>query len=54
MYSEMHDIGRDTHGFSNPGFFEADDQHSNLVLMAARYAPHIDASAKRPVILGGQ
>lgn len=54
MYSEMHDIGRDTHGFSNPGFFEADDQPSSLLHMAARYAPHIDTSAKRPVILGGQ
>lgn len=54
MYSQMHDIGRHTHGFSNPGFFKADDQPSSLVDMAARYAPHIDTSARRPVILGGK
>ena len=53
MYSQMHDMGRDTHGFSNPGFFEADNQPSSLVRMAARYAPHIATSAKRPAILGG-
>lgn len=53
MYSQMHNIGRNTHGFSNPGFFEADEQPSSLVRMAARYAPHIATSAKRPVILGG-
>lgn len=54
MYSHLHDLGRDTHAFSNPGFFEADDQPSSLVHMAARYARHIDTSAKCPVILGGQ
>ena len=54
MYSQMHDIGRDTHAFSNPGFFEADSQPSTLIEMAAGYAPHVDTSTKRPVILGGE
>lgn len=53
MYSQMHDMGRDTQGFSSLDFFEADDQPSSLVRMAARYAPHIATSAKRPAILGG-
>ena len=54
MYSQMHEIGHDTHGFSNPGFFEADNQPSTLIEMAAGYAPHVDTSTKRPVILGGE
>lgn len=54
MYSHMHDIGRDMHGFSNPGFFEADNQPSTLIEMAAGYALNVDTSTKRPVILGGE
>ncbi len=54
MYSQMHDLGRDLHGFSNPGFFEADNQPSTLIEMAAGYAPHVNTSTKRSVILGGE
>ena len=53
MFSQLHDLGRDLYGFSNPGLFDADDQPSSLIQMAARYASDIDTSAERPVILGG-
>lgn len=54
MYSQMHEIGHDTHAFSNPGFSEAENQPSTLIEMAAGYALHVDTSTKRPVILGGE
>ena len=54
MYSQMHDIGRDMYGFSNPSFFEADNQPSTLIEMATGYVPYVDTSTRRPVILQGE
>ena len=38
MYSQMEGTGRDTYGFSPPGFFQTENQSSTLIEMAALYS----------------
>lgn len=54
MYSQVKKPTFDLYGFTNPGFFDANQQPLSLVEMARTYASRISASAEHPVILGGQ